>query len=137
MTRETTDGARPKPAATGYASSAEGLRVYYEVYGRGEPIVVMAGGLMDISTMAQTIGPLSRSRQVIGIDLEGHGRTALRNTPIRDLQMPRPEDYDAGLPDPEAPELTAVGAPIGAVIGAPSAAPPDEQDRSLDFGPEG
>jgi penicillin-binding protein 1A len=63
--------------------------------------------------------------------------TALRNTPIRELQMPREEDYDTGVPDPEAPELTAVGAPIGAVIGAPSAAPPDEQDRSLDFGPEG
>jgi pimeloyl-ACP methyl ester carboxylesterase len=71
-----------KPAATGYADSAEGLRVYYEVYGQGEPIVVMAGGLMDISTMAQTIGPLSRSRRVIGIDLEGHGRTALRKTPM-------------------------------------------------------
>ena len=40
----------------------------------------MAGGLMDISTMAQTIGPLSRNRQVIGIDR--HGRTALRNTPM-------------------------------------------------------
>jgi hypothetical protein len=52
-----------KPAATGYAESAEGLRVYYEVYGQGEPIVVMAGGLMDISTMAQTIGPLSRRRR--------------------------------------------------------------------------
>ncbi len=37
---------------------------------------------MDISSMAQTIGPLSRSRQVIGIDLEGHGRTALRKTPM-------------------------------------------------------
>ena len=60
----------------------KGSDVYYEVYGQGEPIVVMAGGLMDISTMAQTIGPLSRSRQVIGIDLEGHGHTALRNSPM-------------------------------------------------------
>jgi pimeloyl-ACP methyl ester carboxylesterase len=42
----------------------------------------MAGGLMDISTMAQTIGPLSRNRQVIGIDLEGHGRSALRKSPM-------------------------------------------------------
>jgi pimeloyl-ACP methyl ester carboxylesterase len=72
----------PEPASTGYADAAEGLRVYYEVYGEGEPIVVMAGGLMDISTMAQTIAPLSRTRQVIGIDLEGHGRTALRDTPM-------------------------------------------------------
>jgi pimeloyl-ACP methyl ester carboxylesterase len=72
----------PQPASTGYAEAAEGLRVYYEIYGEGEPIVVMAGGLMDISTMAQTIAPLSRERQVIGIDLEGHGRTALRETPM-------------------------------------------------------
>ena len=63
--------------------------------------------------------------------------TALRNTPARELQMPRPEDYDTGLPNPDAPELTVVGAPIGAVIGAPTPPPPDNQDRSLDFGPEG
>lgn len=70
------------PVSTGYAEGVEGLRVYYEVYGQGEPIVVMAGGLMDISSMAQTIGRLSRDRQVIGIDLEGHGRTALSDTPM-------------------------------------------------------
>ncbi len=70
------------PSSTGYADAAESLRVYYEIYGKGEPIVVLAGGLMDISTMAQSIGPLSRERQVIGIDLEGHGRTALRATPM-------------------------------------------------------
>jgi pimeloyl-ACP methyl ester carboxylesterase len=80
--QETIDIKTLKPTAVGYAKSAEALRVYYEVYGQGEPIIVMAGGLMDISTMAQTIGPLSRNRQVIGIDLEGHGRTALRNTPM-------------------------------------------------------
>lgn len=77
------------PTSKGYADAAEGLRVYYEIYGQGEPIVVLAGGLMDISTMAQTIGPLSRQRQVIGIDLEGHGHTALRKT-----QMSHERDGD-------------------------------------------
>jgi pimeloyl-ACP methyl ester carboxylesterase len=72
----------PTPTSSGYAPAAEGLQVYYEIYGEGDPIVVMAGGLMDISTMAQTIVPLSRERQVIGIDLEGHGHTALRETPM-------------------------------------------------------
>ena len=70
------------PTSTGYADAAEGLRVYYEIYGKGEPIVVLAGGFGDVSSMTQTIGPLSRERQVIGIDLEGHGRTALRATPM-------------------------------------------------------
>jgi pimeloyl-ACP methyl ester carboxylesterase len=70
------------PASTGYAVAAEGLKVYYEIHGKGEPIVVLAGGFGDISSMTQSIRPLSRERQVIGIDLEGHGRTALRSTPI-------------------------------------------------------
>ena len=70
------------PTSTGYAVAAEGLKVYYEIYGKGEPIVVLAGGFGDVSSMTQTIGPLSRERQVIGIDLEGHGRTALRKTPM-------------------------------------------------------
>ncbi|WP_293680043.1 alpha/beta hydrolase [uncultured Phenylobacterium sp.] len=72
----------PTPIASGYADAAEGLRVHYEIYGKGEPIVVMAGGFGDASSMAQVIGPLSRERQVIAIDLEGHGRTALRDTPM-------------------------------------------------------
>jgi|SRR5688572_1641847 pimeloyl-ACP methyl ester carboxylesterase len=68
--------------SNGHAEAAEGLKVYYEIFGKGEPIVVMAGGLSDISSMSQTIVPLSRKRQVIGIELEGHGHTALRKTPM-------------------------------------------------------
>jgi pimeloyl-ACP methyl ester carboxylesterase len=71
-----------RPATSGYAEAAEGLRVHYEIYGQGEPIVVMAGGFGDSSSMTQVIGPLSRERQVIAIDLEGHGHTALRETPM-------------------------------------------------------
>lgn len=70
------------PASSGYAEAAEGLRLYYEIYGEGEPIVVLAGGLMPIRTTAQITGPLAERRQVIAIDLEGHGRTGLRDTPM-------------------------------------------------------
>lgn len=72
----------PAPASSGYAEAAEGLQVHYEIYGQGEPIVVMAGGFGDAASMTQVIVPLSRKRQVIAIDLEGHGRTALRATPM-------------------------------------------------------
>jgi hypothetical protein len=44
---------KPEPTSSGYAEAAEGLRIYYETYGRGEPIVVLAGGLMSIRTTAQ------------------------------------------------------------------------------------
>ena len=45
------------PSSKGYADAAEGLRVYYEIHGKGEPIVVMAGGLGDTSSMAQVDRP--------------------------------------------------------------------------------
>jgi pimeloyl-ACP methyl ester carboxylesterase len=73
---------KTEPTSRGYAEAADGLRVHYETYGEGEPIVVLAGGLMAIKTTAQISGPLSERRQVIAIDLEGHGRTGLRDTPM-------------------------------------------------------
>jgi pimeloyl-ACP methyl ester carboxylesterase len=75
------DGPEEDPSG-GYAEAAEGLRVHYEIYGKGEPIVVLAGGFGDASSMQQVIGPLSKERQVVAIDLEGHGRTVLRKTPM-------------------------------------------------------
>lgn len=63
-------------------------------------------------------------------------QVALQNVQPRELQMPLPEDYDLGLPIPELPTITAIGAPIG-VMETPALPPPDGQDRSLDFGPEG
>lgn len=70
------------PNGSGFAEAAEGLKVHYETFGAGEPIVVLAGGFMTIGSMKAVITPLSQHRQVIGIDLEGHGGTALRNTPM-------------------------------------------------------
>ena len=82
LAQQSQEEAVQTPASSGYAEAAEGLRVHYEIFGEGEPIVVMAGGFGDSSSMAQVIGPLSRERQVIAIDLEGHGRTDLRDTPM-------------------------------------------------------
>jgi penicillin-binding protein 1A len=63
--------------------------------------------------------------------------TALRDTPIREMEMPRNSDYDEGVPDPSMEALTAEGVPIGAIVGPVTSPPEDNQDRSLDFGPEG
>lgn len=80
--QEPTTVQKMRPMSSGYAGAVEGLEIYYEVYGEGEPIVVLAGGLMPIGTTTQITGPLSETRQVIAIDLEGHGRTGLRDTPL-------------------------------------------------------
>ena len=61
---------------TGYAP-VNGLRMYYEVHGTGRPLVLLHGGLLNIDlSFGGLIPGLAASRQVIGTELQGHGRTA-------------------------------------------------------------
>jgi len=58
-------------------ASVNGLRLYYEIHGRGRPLVLLHGGLHTIGlTFGPLIGPLSATRQVIAVELQGHGHTA-------------------------------------------------------------
>jgi pimeloyl-ACP methyl ester carboxylesterase len=63
---------------TGYAP-VNGLKMYYEIHGQGEPVVLLHGAFMAISNnfhWAEWIGELSKTRKVIAIEMQGHGRTA-------------------------------------------------------------
>lgn len=67
--------AQPRPAK-GYAP-VNGLKMYYEVHGRGEPLVLIHGAFMTITNnWTGWIGPLAKRRKVIAVELQGHGRTA-------------------------------------------------------------
>ncbi|HEX2628739.1 MAG TPA: alpha/beta hydrolase, partial [Chitinophagaceae bacterium] len=63
-----------KPAETGYAE-VNGLKMYYEVYGTGKPIVLLHGAFMTIPLNWAHIIPLLKDRKVIVTELQGHGRT--------------------------------------------------------------
>lgn len=54
-----------QPAQTGYADAAEGLQVYYEIYGEGEPIVVIGGGQQDAAGYDGAPARFSRARLAI------------------------------------------------------------------------
>ena len=71
----------PTPQKTGYIS-ANGLKYYYAVYGKGEPLLLLHGGLGQIEMFGPNLTKLSQTRQVIGVDLQGHGRTRLGSRPI-------------------------------------------------------
>lgn len=75
--------------ATGYAP-VNGLSMYYEIHGAGDgvPLVVLHGAYQTgtaagIAGMGDFVAPLARSRRVIAPDLQGHGRTADIDRPIR------------------------------------------------------
>jgi pimeloyl-ACP methyl ester carboxylesterase len=61
---------------TGYAP-VNGLKMYYEVHGNGDPVVLLHGSFMTITNnWTGWIGELSKTRRVIAVELQGHGRTA-------------------------------------------------------------
>ncbi len=65
----------------GYAS-VDGLDLYYEVHGTGDPLVVVPGGLMTAAMMAPLVSALARSRRVIAIEPQAHGHTADADRPL-------------------------------------------------------
>lgn len=68
-------GQQIKPAQSGYVP-VDGIKVYYEVYGEGQPIVLLHGAFMTIEgNWGALIPELSKTRKVIAIELQGHGHT--------------------------------------------------------------
>lgn len=49
--------------------------LYYEVHGEGRPTLLLPGAYMTTESMAPLLAPLARTRQVIAVDPQGHGRT--------------------------------------------------------------
>lgn len=64
-----------KPSDSGYAS-VNGIKVYYEVYGEGRPVILLHGAFMTIDTnWGELIPELSKNRKVIAVELQGHGHS--------------------------------------------------------------
>ena len=62
--------------------TVNGIDYYYEIRGEGEPLLLLHGGLGQIEMFGANLKTLQESRQVIGVDLQGHGRTPLGTRPI-------------------------------------------------------
>ena len=64
-----------KPSNSGYAP-VNGIKVYYEVYGVGQPIILLHGAFYTIDmNWSQLIPELSKTRKIIAIEMQGHGRS--------------------------------------------------------------
>jgi pimeloyl-ACP methyl ester carboxylesterase len=89
----------PQGQAPGTYAAVNGLQMYYEIHGTGEPLVVIHGSFMTIELMGKLIPELARRRQVIAVELQGHGHTA---------DVDRPITYE-GLADDTAALLRHLG----------------------------
>ena len=60
----------------GHYPRVNGLEMYYEVHGEGEPLILLHGGVGAIEMFGEVLPLLAEGRRVIGVDLQAHGRTA-------------------------------------------------------------
>jgi pimeloyl-ACP methyl ester carboxylesterase len=77
-------GALLMVAATARAETVEvnGMEMYYEVSGEGDPLVVLHGAYMNIPSMGEIIPMLAETHRVYAIEMQGHGRTNDIDRPI-------------------------------------------------------
>lgn len=83
--QNTTSMENPKDSIAfthGYAA-VNGINLYYEIYGEGEPLVLIHGGGSTIQSNFEKVIPLfAKNRKVIAVELQAHGRTSDRDTGV-------------------------------------------------------
>jgi pimeloyl-ACP methyl ester carboxylesterase len=68
--------------AVGRRVQVNGMQMYYEVSGAGNPLIVLHGAYMNIPTMGAIIPQLAKTHMVYALELQGHGRTTDIDRPI-------------------------------------------------------
>jgi pimeloyl-ACP methyl ester carboxylesterase len=103
----------PEPTRTGYVE-ADGVRYYYEIYGQGEPMLLLHGGLGSIDMFDPVLPLLVEGREVIAVDLQGHGRTNLGDRPFRPVDIG--DDMDAVLDELGYGAVNVMGYSMGGTV---------------------
>ena len=81
--RRTAQGAwGGKTKGVGHYADVNGIKLYYETGGTGRPLILLHGGLGAIEMFGPNLAALATGRQVIAVDLQGHGRTADIDRPL-------------------------------------------------------
>ncbi len=106
--------AQEQKPTTGYAP-VNGLKMYYEVHGSGEPVVLLHGAFMTITNnWAEWIGELSKTRKVIAVEMQGHGRTADIKRDFSDENLA--DDVAALLEHLKIPSADLIGYSMGGAV---------------------
>jgi pimeloyl-ACP methyl ester carboxylesterase len=114
MTLVATAASAQQESTSGYAP-VNGINMYYEIHGSGEPVVLLHGAFMTITNnWGGWIEELSKTRKVIAIEMQGHGRTA---DVARDITYENLADDVAGLLDYlKIPRADLIGYSMGGTV---------------------
>jgi pimeloyl-ACP methyl ester carboxylesterase len=101
--------------AAGQRVQINGMQMYYEVSGRGDPMVVLHGAYMNIPSMGAIIPKLARTHRVYAIELQGHGRTTDIDRPITYQAMA--DDVAAFMDAVKLQKADVFGYSMGSIVG--------------------
>jgi pimeloyl-ACP methyl ester carboxylesterase len=106
-----------------------GMQMYYETSGQGDPLVILHGAYMNIETMGEIIPILAKSRRVIAVEMQGHGRTSDIDRPITYPGLA--DDVAAFMDAIEVEKADVFGYSMGAAVGLQLAIRhPEKVDRA-------
>jgi len=104
----------PKPVQSGVAP-VNGVRIWYATFGRGEPVILLHGGLANADYWGDQVPKLEKSYRVVVMDSRGHGRSTRNEQPFSyDLMA---ADVIGLMDFLKIPKATIIGWSDGAIIG--------------------
>jgi pimeloyl-ACP methyl ester carboxylesterase len=103
-----------KTNGNGHYADVNGIRLYYETHGTGKPLILLHGGLGAIEMFGPNLPALAKGRRVIAVDLQGHGRTADIDRPIR--AEPMADDIAALIKHLKLERPNVMGYSMGGVV---------------------
>jgi pimeloyl-ACP methyl ester carboxylesterase len=104
----------PKPVQSGVAP-VNGVGIWYATFGRGEPVILLHGGLANADYWGDQVPKLEKSYRVVVMDSRGHGRSTRNEQPFGyDLMA---ADVIGLMDFLKIPKATIIGWSDGAIIG--------------------
>lgn len=113
----------------GRYASINGLNLYYEIHGSGQPLVVLPGAYYTIEMMGEIVPQLAAQRRVIAVELQGHGHTADIDRPLRFELLA--DDIAALIGHLELEQADLFGFSLGGGVGLQTAIRHPEVVRTL------
>jgi pimeloyl-ACP methyl ester carboxylesterase len=114
---------------TGEYAEVNGINLYFETHGAGQPMILLHGGLGSGEMFGPVLPALAEHHQVIAVDLQGHGRTADIDRPIEVTLMA--DDIAALIDHLELNTPDVVGYSLGGAVALHTAAKYPDKVRRL------
>ena len=98
----------------GTLASVNGIQLAHQTFGKGKPLILLHGGFGSVEMFGDNVERLAANRQVVGIDLQSHGRTPSSDRPMRFETMA--DDIAALITQLELGKADLMGFSLGGAV---------------------